>query len=185
MTSTREQIIHSTLNLVNERGLSDVTIIDIARAAGVARQTLYNHYADVDSIVADAISRHNDDSIQQIRSAVAVVETSPDKIEQLTRHIAQITAAHSHTIDLDHSLAPHHRAALSRFTDALEELIADIIIQGQHDGSFRRDLDLDIDAALVRQLLTGISNLVTADPDMAATIATTATRTILAALANP
>jgi len=160
-------------------------MIEVARTAGVARQTLYNHYPDVDSVLADALARHNQHRLEQLRSAVSVAETAPDKIEQLARHIALISTEQGHSIDLDHSLAPHHRVALTSFNSALEALIVDIINQGQADGSFRADLDAGVDAPLVRQLLTGISNLVSADPARAATIATTSTRTILAALTNP
>jgi len=184
VASTQERITTAALSLIGERGLSDVTMIDVARSAGIARQTLYNHYPSIDSIVADALSRHNQDSIDQLRSALAVVETATDKMTQLVRHIAQISAHHDHTIDLDNSLAPQHRASLTQFVTAIDELIATILVQGQTDGIFRSDLDPDVDTTLVRQILTGISNLVAATPDEAAAIAATGTRTVLAALNN-
>ncbi len=182
MTSTQDRIAEAALTLISERGLSDVTMIDVARTAGVARQTLYNHYPDIDSIVADAMNRHNQDSIDQLRSALAVVETATDKITQLVRHVAQISSHQGHSIDLDHGLAPHHRASLTQFVTAIDELIAATISQGQTDGTFRADLDPTIDTALVRQALTGVSNLVADTPDDVARIAATGTRTILAAL---
>ena len=101
---------------------------------------------------------------------------------QLVRHIAQISAHHDHTIDLDNSLAPQHRASLTQFVTAIDELIATILAQGQTDGIFRSDLDPDVDTTLVRQILTGISNLVAATPDEAAAIAATGARTVLAAV---
>jgi AcrR family transcriptional regulator len=185
MTSTQERITEAALTLISERGLSDVTMIDVARTAGIARQTLYNHYPDIDTIVADALNRHNQDSIDQLRSAVAVVNTPTDKVTQLVRHIAQISIHTGHTIDLDRSLAPQHRASLTQFTDAIDELTATAIAEGQTDGSFRLDLDPTIDTALVRHILVGISNLIAVNPEDAPTIAATGTRTILSALTNP
>jgi AcrR family transcriptional regulator len=184
MAPTKQRIIEATLALIGERGLNDVTMIDVARTAGLARQTLYNHYPDIDSIVADALTRHNRDSVQQLKAAVAVVDPPVAKMEQLVRYIAQISTHHGHTIAVDHSLAPHHRAALDEFGHALDALVAEIITEGQADRSFRADLDLKVDAALVRRLLIGVSELVAAAPEDAAKITATATCTVLAALGH-
>ncbi len=184
MASTKERIIEAALTLVGERGLSDVTMIDVARSAGIARQTLYNHYPDIDSIVADAMNQHNEASIGQLRAAVAVVESAADKITQLVLHIAQVSAHAGHDMDLDQSLAPEHRAALTQFTDAIDEVIADAIAAGQADGSFRLDLDPTIDTTLVRHTLTGVSKLIADSPEDAANIAAAGTRTILSGLTS-
>jgi AcrR family transcriptional regulator len=47
MTSADDRIIDAALSLIGERGLGEVTMVEVARRAGVARQTLYNHYPDV------------------------------------------------------------------------------------------------------------------------------------------
>lgn len=180
--STTDRIIMTTLNLIAEQGLGSITMIEIARSAGVARQTLYNHYPDVDSIVADAISRHNHESINQLRAAVAVVDTPTAQIEQLVRHVAQISTHQGHTIDSDYGLGPDHRAALDDYNQALDDLISGIIANGQQSNEFRPDLDPGHDSTLVRYQLAGISNLVNARPDNAPSITRTGTRTILATL---
>lgn len=180
--STTDRIIMTTLNLIAERGLGATTMIEIARSAGIARQTLYNHYTDVDSILADAISRHNHESINQLRTAVAVVDTPTAKIEQLVRHVAQTSTNQGHTIDSDYGLGPDHRTALDDFNQALDDLISGIIAEGQQSTEFRPDLDPEHDSTLVRYQLAGISNLVNARPDSAPSITRTGTRTILATL---
>lgn len=42
----RAQLTDAAILLVNERGSADVSIDEIARAAGVSRSTVYNHFAD-------------------------------------------------------------------------------------------------------------------------------------------
>lgn len=180
--STRERIVAATLTLIAERGLGAVTMVDIATTAGIARQTLYNYYRDVDSIVAEAMARHNDESIRQLRAATAVVDTPVAQIEQLVRHIAQISAHHGPTIEVDHGLAPEHHSAVDDHNRVLDELIKGIIADGVETGDFRPDLDPDDDATLIRYLLTGISSLVGTRPGDAPSITRHATRTILATL---
>ena len=85
MTSARERIIDATLTLVGEHGMAGVTMVAVARAAGVARATLYNHYPDVPSILADAATTHNEHAIDGLRQALAVISSPTQAIEQLVR----------------------------------------------------------------------------------------------------
>ena len=56
----RERIMRATFELVAEEGLGSVTMTAIADRADVARQTLYNHFADVEQIVIAGIEEYND-----------------------------------------------------------------------------------------------------------------------------
>lgn len=179
---TRERIIGATLELISGRGLGNVTMSDIAKTAGVARQTLYNHFTDVDSIVAQAIREHNDESIRQLQGAVAIVDSPSEKITQLAGQIAQTSTHPGHDLDFEHSLAPEHRGLFAEYTRALDDLLRDIITQGISDGCFRADLEADLAAVLVRHQLVGLSQLVGSDPDGVARTTRHSTRIILAGL---
>ena len=122
MATTRDRIIEAALGLVAERGLGAVTMIDIARTAAVARATLYNHYPDVASILADAAEHHNDQAITGLRQSLAVVASPTETIEQLVRYIATISA-HGHTLATHHGFPPDLRHRLSAFDDELDRQI--------------------------------------------------------------
>jgi AcrR family transcriptional regulator len=180
--TTDDRIVHATLTLISEHGLGAVTMSLVAEAAGVARQTLYNHYGDIDSIVAAAIDRHNQESIDLLDAALRVAESPTDKIEQMVRHFVMV-GAHAHdAIDLGSGLSPGVRATLDSYSEAVEGHIRSILEEGQAIGDFRPDLAPEIDTILTRSLLDGISELVANTPDQAARIATAGTRTVLAAL---
>jgi AcrR family transcriptional regulator len=180
--TTRDRIIHATLMLIGERGLGGVTMSAVADGAGVARQTLYNHYADVDSIVAASISQHARESAQQLDAAMRVVEGPGERLAQLIRHIAATTADAPHALDVRHSLSPAAQASLGEFEAVLDALIAEILRDGRRDGVFRTDLNDDVDPVLVRHLLEGLSAAIAHAPDRAAEITASAARTIRAAL---
>jgi AcrR family transcriptional regulator len=182
MASAEERIIEATLTLIAEHGLSEVTMIDIARSADVARQTLYNHYPDIASIVAAAATRHNESAISQLEQALAVVDTPSEAVRQLIRHIAAISTHPGHTLDSHHGLPAELRDRLSGFDRALEEHIREALSEGVERGEFRPDLGIDIDTALVRHILSGVSALVAATPTDAPRIVDAVTRTTFAAL---
>jgi AcrR family transcriptional regulator len=182
MDSTRQRIIEAALTLISERGLSEVTMIEISRTAGVARQTLYNHYPDIASIVTDAITIHNDAAIAHLEQALAVVETPTETITQLIRHVAAISAHAGHTLDAHHGFPAALQERLSGFDRALETHIRLALVQGIETGEFRADLTIETDTVLIGHLLRGLSELVATTPSDAPRLVTEATTTTLAAL---
>lgn len=181
LASADDRIIAATLGLIAEHGLGAITMREIADTAGVARQTLYNHYADVDAIVVSAIRRHNDESLAMIDAALAVVEDPAAKLEQLVRHFVAIGAHAQHGTGLEHGLGPAARAALARHDEALDDRIRTILDEGRRSGAFRSDLDAVTEAVLIRHLLAGLTDLAAGTEDPAA-LAATGTRTVLAAV---
>jgi AcrR family transcriptional regulator len=180
--STADRIVHATLTLISERGFGGVTMSLVAEAAGVARQTLYNHYGDVDSIVAAAIDRHNRESADLLNAGLQVAESPADKIEQMVRHFVMVGAHAPQAIDLGNGLSPQARTTLESYDETVAGHVRSILKAGQASGDFRSDLVPEIDTVLVRSLLDGISELAAHAPDQVARLATAGTRTVLAAL---
>jgi AcrR family transcriptional regulator len=183
MAGARERIIEATLQLITEQGLSGVTMVEVARTAGVARATLYNHYSDVPSILAEAIARHNDQAIVGLRQNLATASSPSDTIEHLVHYVASISA-HGHTIELHHGLPPVLRDELAAFDDELEARIQQTLDSGLATGEFRSTLDVPATTTLIRHMLAGVSELVAAAPQEAPRIAVDANCTILAAIAH-
>ena len=183
MASAQDRIIEAALNLITHQGLSAVTMVEVARTAGVARATLYNHYPDVPSILADATTRHNDQAISGLRQTLAITGSPTEIIEQLVRYIAAISS-HGHTLETHHGLPPVLRHQLGAFDDELETQIKRALASGTSTGEFRSNLDLEISTKLVRHLLNAVSELIAATPDDAPRIVEDATQTILAAITD-
>lgn len=182
--SSEERIIHAALTLIADAGLGSVTMRGIAETAGIARQTLYNHFPDVDSIVAAALKRHNEESIRLLGSALRTVDDPSRRLEQLVRHVVSVGTHVNHTPGIEHGLSPEARATLQEYQEALDTSIRQILEDGQRSGVFRSDLSLDLDTALVRHMLDGLTEQAARRPDGAAVIASGGIRTITAALAE-
>lgn len=184
MTTARERIIGAALTLVAERGLADVSMVAVAHEAGVARATLYNHYPDVPSVLADAARIHDQHAIDGLRQALAVVAGPHEVVEQLVRHVAAIST-HGHTLSTRLSFPPDLRDQLGSFDRELDHQVRDALIDGAASGAFRSDLDPAIATSLVRHVLHGVSELVASTPERAADIVDDAVTMLRAALEPP
>jgi AcrR family transcriptional regulator len=57
---SRERVLTTTLTLLTEAGLDDLTMDDISRRSGVAKTTIYRHWPNRSALVIDACSRMTD-----------------------------------------------------------------------------------------------------------------------------
>ena len=57
---SRERVVTTTLDLLTEAGLDELTIDDISRRSGVAKTTIYRHWPNRSALVIDACSRMTD-----------------------------------------------------------------------------------------------------------------------------
>lgn len=178
----RERIVEASLGLIAERGLGGVTMTAVAEAAGVSRQTVYNHFEDVDTIVGEAIAAHQAESLGALAAMLSTVGSPSGRIEHLVRHAAAL-AAHGHGAPGTHyGLSPGVQEVLDGHTTEIRSLIARILQDGMERGEFRSDLDPPADALLVQQMLNGVGGLVVDDPDGIAGIVERSVRTVQAAI---
>ena len=54
MSATRERIVRAALKLAIEQAFEDITLVAIARAAGVSHQTVLNHFESKEKVAAAA-----------------------------------------------------------------------------------------------------------------------------------
>ncbi|TDW91778.1 TetR/AcrR family transcriptional regulator [Kribbella sp. VKM Ac-2566] len=64
--AVREAILDATAALVAERGLTGITMAEVAHRAGVGRATLYKYFADVDSALTAWHQRQVAGHLQQL-----------------------------------------------------------------------------------------------------------------------
>jgi AcrR family transcriptional regulator len=88
--AVREAILDATAALVAERGLTGITMAEVAHRAGVGRATLYKYFGDVDSILTAWHRRQVEEHLQQLD---AVWERT-HRIEDVLEAYAFIRHAH-------------------------------------------------------------------------------------------
>lgn len=158
-TDTAARITDATFALLAEHGLAGITMSAIATKAGIARQTLYNHFSDVDSILAAAMAQHHHDDLRTLAATLATIPTATGRLEHLVRHTTVTAAQHGTMPDLGHGLAPSAQQAARRHDEQVRGLIRDALDHGRQAGELRPSLDVELHAVLVHHLLHGAAEL--------------------------
>jgi AcrR family transcriptional regulator len=84
-TDTRARILDTAWELLRRRGTNQVTVVDIAEAAGVSRQLIYVHFANRAGLLV-ALARHHDASSGFVERVAATRRLPPvEGLEALLR----------------------------------------------------------------------------------------------------
>lgn len=162
---TAARVTEATLALLAERGLAGITMSAVATQAGIARQTLYNHFPDVDSILAAAMAEHHHDDLRTLDGMLATIPTAVGRLEHLVRHTVVNAAQHGAVPSLHHGLSPAARHAARDYDEQVRGMIRDTLTDGQQTRQFAPGIDPDLHAVLVHHLLDGAAELVATRPD--------------------
>jgi AcrR family transcriptional regulator len=68
---TSERILHAAFDCIRDVGLSRTTVEDVARAAGLSRQTIYRYYPSKDHLIMALVLREEERFLDGIRAAFA------------------------------------------------------------------------------------------------------------------
>jgi len=170
MTSTaryqrnHERIHDAAIDLFDERGFEETTVTAIARRAGVARATVFNHFPEKAGILVE-FSRRLDALV--IRAArLARVQGFRGRLTALFAAIGPISAAHRRVMAeaMRQAGSAEPLAGAGAEMDAeMRAFFREIAAAGQAEGDLRPELDADFLADLLLGLLTATTHQWLAD----------------------
>jgi len=154
--AVRESTLDVTAALVAERGLSSVTMSEVASRAGIGRATLYKYFPDVDSILMAWHERQISGHLHQL-AEIRDSGTDPSRnLEEVLTAFALMTHE-SHDSDISALLhqGRHVIAAHQQLHGLIEGLIADAVT----DGRLRDDVPPGELATYCLHAMTSASSL--------------------------
>lgn len=135
----RHAIQEAALRLVSELGMPNVSMSAVAEAAGVSRQTLYNHYPDLEEIVLDAARRE----ISTARGLIAdAIEAAPDAGSALDIFVRGTLAGRedNEIVTTGSGMSPDGEEEVFAMLEPIHQQLQEILRRGVADGSFRSDI---------------------------------------------
>lgn len=141
----REQITQAALDLINDHGVSGLSIAGIARRVGIVPSALYRHFASKDKVI-DAVL----DLIRQrlLGNVAHVRGKTPVPLKQLkllfTRHIALLSEnrAIPHVVfsDAVYNGQPDRKIKVAQIITTYLKEVEFIIESGRQDGTIRKQV---------------------------------------------
>lgn len=165
----RDQLLDVATELVDELGFHRVSIEAIAKAAGVTRATVYQHFSDLPDVLEGVIERETTRALAQVSETALPDLSQGDPVELMLSSLhAYLTAVRNHPRtwrlilmppegapgSLHASIAAGRETVLAQLTQAVTPALS---------------LDRAPDAELTARLLTAISDeyarVVLSDPE--------------------
>jgi AcrR family transcriptional regulator len=137
---THRALVDATLSLLRERGLSEASVDDIVRAAGVAKGTFYLHFGSKDDVINAVAERLVEEVGQIVEAALAQADRSPvERVLALGGAVSQVGREpyERELIEMFHrpeNRAVHDRVGehvFARIAPPLAAVIAEGIAAGQ------------------------------------------------------
>ena len=155
--AVRDATLDATAALVDSRGLTGLTMSQIARQSGIGRATLYKYFPDIESILAAWHERHICEHLRQL-AAVSEATAPAERLEAVLRaYVARSGQRRPHSGDL--AAALHQGEHVGRAHAHLDEFIAALISEAAARGEVRADVPAAELAAYCLHALTASAAL--------------------------
>jgi AcrR family transcriptional regulator len=146
---TRRSLQAALFELAREHPLDDITVGDIAERAEVNRSSFYQHYADKETLLADALDAMADEAEASLPEHVDPSAAPPPAVAAYFAHIADHAELYRRVLG-EHGSA----VATARLRQRVEAIVRDEVTRSD-DVTFG-DLPVDVVAAGLTGSVLGI-----------------------------
>jgi AcrR family transcriptional regulator len=168
----KPQIISAAAEVLYERGLFDTRIGDIAERAGTSAPTILYYFESKDRLLEEAVDQTDRDFYERLTEGQARLQGASDKLVHLIEETSLGPGGLSDwtlwmEIWVRARRDPGVRDAYFRLDRRQRKLIADIVREGQKEGTFDTGADPDEFALALSGLMDGLGVQVTlGQPDV-------------------
>lgn len=156
----RDAILDTAQRMIRRYGIQKTNLDDIARAARVAKATIYNHFGSKEQVYAETLDREIGLLITRITQAMETIASPMEKLKIFLRE--SLAMAREETLLFTGENAPSHRflsriaAAREHFFAAQLRVLKGILEQGAREGIFAAP-DVDKATQLIGYVVRGFS----------------------------
>ena len=93
-SGVREQILAAAVETASVNGIAKLSVGDVARRAGLSRQTLYRHFPSKDALVASVVQHETAQLIAQVIAATEPHDDAHDALEAALVAVLRLTREH-------------------------------------------------------------------------------------------
>ena len=147
------QILDAAIVEIARNGYHRTTVAKIARRAGVADGTIYLYFKGKEDVLVAVFDRAMDRFISQGILELGSGDDAVSRLRDIVRlHLEQVGEDHDLAVilqvELRHSLNFLDIFSRTRLRDYLE-IITGVVVQGQNEGVFRKELDPQLASRMI------------------------------------
>ena len=158
-----DHITGVAMGIIAVDGIAGLSMSTLAEAAGISRQTLYKYFPDVDAVLA-AMGAMGSAGIAELAGRVeAEADPRDGLIVFVSAVFAAAAAGHPSPLALVAAVPAVAREAMRAHEDEAERVVVDLLRRGQEVGSFRSDLDPDLDGRIIYRAVLAAHDLAAED----------------------
>ncbi len=168
--STRRRIIDAAMSLVEERGMTEVSMTAIAERAALSRQTIYNNFANVEAAVCAYMVAEIDDMVAEIDARLAAMGDPAAQLREFIRMAMHRFANHDFIMSLRMGMSPETEGVIAAHLAHAQRVLGRIIDEGVESGDFRTHMPSDVIAETIFHMVGGLAPFIGhgGDPDLTA-----------------
>jgi len=146
------------MSLIFNHGVKAMTMDELARRIGVSKRTIYEHFEDKDALLIAILNRYKKLKEAQVNK---ISKDSPTVIHMFFNSVPE-SSTFTKIVSLHDEIKRYHPAVYTKMLHAEEkheiERTKKFFEQGIKQGVFRKDLNVDIAAQLLRSTLRQLWN---------------------------
>ena len=136
----RDHIIDAAVKVIVDRGAGNFSMSALAKEAGISRQTLYNYFHDLDTILVAYVERQAVREEAGLRASLETVEGPSEKLDVFVRSIVRHLVQQRHGLDLRAIMGPGFGDHGDDHADQVVELLSKILRNGVDAAVFREEI---------------------------------------------
>ena len=137
--AVQDAILETAWRLVNEHGLTSVTMSQIAKEAGIGRATLYKYFPDVEAILCAGHERHVAGHLERLSELGARSGDARGRLRAVLEAYAMISY-HREQGGTELAALLHRGDQVVLAQQRLIELMRDLLAEVADSGQLRRDV---------------------------------------------
>ncbi len=145
-TERQKEIIQVSLDLISEKGIQGLTIKNIASKIGTSEPAIYRHYENKIHILLSILDSFRDFSQFAFKEELSKEIDSVDKISNIfNKHFSEFTTNPSLvSVIFSEGIFANEELLIAKISGIMtenQEIMQNIIIQGQLNNEIRSDID--------------------------------------------
>ena len=143
----RIALIETAIDCLGRFGYTGTTVNRVAQEAGCTKGAVYWYFRDKDALVAAALDSVTERWLSGLRDHLTHIDSPLDQLDRLLDNFLQLALHDRQVCDGLQVLAlelrqhPVHADHLRECLEETARMLHDLLVEGQHDGSIRPDLD--------------------------------------------